>query len=113
MPTVHSLYLQKEECAEHLEERIGFPHSLNLVPFIRYKVRPPDAHGDSGTPDTTLTWGERKRTLFSFTPQGSRTRAQTLTSVTFDSFKNFSFGPFPINKEYIYGNLGDELVQKL
>lgn len=61
MPTVHSLYLQKEECAEHLEERIGFPHSLNLIPFICYKVRPPDAHGDSGTPDTALTWGERKR----------------------------------------------------
>lgn len=99
-----------------MEERIGFPHSLNLIPFICYKVRPPDAHGDSGTPDTALTWGERKRVNTVLLPparQQQQDSAQTLTSVTFDSFKNFSFGPLPINKEYIYGNLGDELVQKL
>lgn len=67
------------------------------------------------TPPSPGGGGERKQVnAFLLPPQGSsRTRAQTLTSVTFDSFKNFSFGPLPINKEYIYGNLGDELVQKL
>lgn len=34
-------------------------------------------------------------------------------SITFNSFKNLSFRSLPINKEYIYSNLGYDLMQKL
>lgn len=54
-----------------------------------------------------------KAFLFLSAAGSKRITAQTPTSVTFHSFKNFSFRPFPINKEYIYGNLGYELMQKL
>lgn len=42
-----------------------------------------------------------------------RISVQMIISVTFNSFKNLSFRSLPINKEYIYGNLGYELMQKL
>lgn len=34
-------------------------------------------------------------------------------SVTFNSFKNLSFRSLPIDKKYINGNLGYELMQEL
>lgn len=112
-----SSYLQEEERGKYLKEWIDFSHSLNLVPFICHKIRSPYAHRNSGTPHTTLTWeGGRpcEWKPFPWVPWAAREliMAQT-SSVTFDSFENFSFRPFPINKEYIYGNLGYELVQKL
>jgi hypothetical protein len=55
--------------------------------------------------------GDHVSTALSLCAAGSkRIMAQTPISVTFNSFKNFSFRPFPINKEYIYGNLGYELM---
>lgn len=42
-----------------------------------------------------------------------RILVQIFILITFDCFKNFSFRPFPINKEYIYGHLGYEFMQKL
>ena len=44
---------------------------------------------------------------------GKRILVQMVTFITFNSFKNLSFRSLPINKEYVYGNLGDELMQKL
>ena len=44
---------------------------------------------------------------------GKRNLVQMVTFITFNSFKNLSFRPLPIDKEYVYGNLGDELMQKL
>lgn len=42
-----------------------------------------------------------------------RILVQMYISLTFNSFKNLSFRSLPINKEYIYCNLGYELMQKL
>lgn len=55
-----------------------------------------------------------KRVSSSLFCKGSkRILVQMVISVTFNSFKNLSFRSLPIDKEYIYGNLGYELMQKL
>lgn len=35
------------------------------------------------------------------------------TSITFNGFKNLPFRSLPIDEEYVYGDLGEELMQKL
>jgi hypothetical protein len=114
--TSTSLYLQKEEDSEYLKKWIDFSHSLNLIPFICYKICSPYAYRNSGTPYTTLTFWRDKmdKSLSLVLYKGSkRILVQMFISITFNSFKNFSFRSLPVNKEYVYGNLGYELMQKL